>query len=253
MIIKFISLNIWHSQELNAVASFLKQEDPDIAVLQEVYNSQDSGQRPQYRAFSELTERLEFPFCEHEAAYISVLPDGKIPEGNAILSKFPITQKSGTFFIGSFRSDYEDTVENAPAAPRALQHASVETPAGTIDIYNLHGPWDLDGDNYSEKRRQMSDAVISAIQGKQNVIVAGDTNATPGNQAIAEIEKHLTSVFGKELRTTFNMRRKDNPGYATAAVDMVFTSRNLNVISKSCPSVDISDHLPLIVTLELST
>jgi endonuclease/exonuclease/phosphatase family metal-dependent hydrolase len=64
------------------------------------------------------------------------------------------------------------------------------------------------------------------------------------------IEEHLTSVFGNSLTTTFNMRRKENPGYATAAVDLMYISNDLRVTGKDCPDVDISDHLPLVVTLE---
>lgn len=47
------------------------------------------------------------------------------------------------------------------------------------------------------------------------------------------------------------MRRKSNPGYATSVVDMIFTSPDIRVVSKSCPDVDLSDHFPLIATLEI--
>jgi endonuclease/exonuclease/phosphatase family metal-dependent hydrolase len=56
-------------------------------------------------------------------------------------------------------------------------------------------------------------------------------------------------VFGEELKTTFNMKHKDNPGYATAAVDMMFISPDIKVSEKACPEVDVSDHLPLVVQL----
>jgi endonuclease/exonuclease/phosphatase family metal-dependent hydrolase len=65
------------------------------------------------------------------------------------------------------------------------------------------------------------------------------------------IEQYLTSVFGNNLKSTFNMRRKDNPGYATAAVDMLFVSPNIRIVNSECSDVDISDHLPVIATLEV--
>lgn len=85
---------------------------------------------------------------------------------------------------------------------------------------------------------------------KPHVILAGDTNAKPTNQAMRNLEKHFVSVFGDELTTTFNMKRKTNPGYATAAVDLMYISPDLEVIQKACLDVDVSDHLPLVVTLQ---
>jgi endonuclease/exonuclease/phosphatase family metal-dependent hydrolase len=73
----------------------------------------------------------------------------------------------------------------------------------------------------------------------------------PTNQAIKNIEKHLDSIFQGELKTTFNMKHKDNPGYATAAVDMMFVSSDMSVDYKSCPDVDVSDHLPLVAVLDI--
>ena len=109
----------------------------------------------------------------------------------------------------------------------------------------------MDGDNFSDKRRKMSDVIVNAVKDKQQVILAGDTNAKPTNQAVTAIEAHLHSVFGHELTTSFNMRRKDNLGYATAVVDLMFVSPDIHVFSHECPDVDISDHLPLIAELEL--
>ena len=113
--------------------------------------------------------------------------------------------------------------------------------------------YDLDGDNFSEARRKMSDTIIKNIQGKDNVILAGDTNAKPTNKAMRAVEDHLTNVFGNDLTTTFNMRRKENPGYATAVVDLMYVSPNIRILDKVCPAVDISDHLPLIATFEITS
>lgn len=71
--------------------------------------------------------------------------------------------------------------------------------------------WELDGDNYSPQRQTMSEVIIEQIKDKTHVILAGDTNAKTTNKAIAEIEKHVTNVFGHQLTTSFNMKRKDIP------------------------------------------
>ncbi len=254
MQIKLISLNIWNGEALDAAVEFLTAEKPDIVVLQEVHNGTNPELSPMYRTLEELKSRLGLPYCDFEPCLLVNRKEGKLPWGNATFSRFPITSREAVFFNGPFMEDYveDKTGANNHSMPHVLLGTKLDTPAGEVNVYNLHGTWDLDGDNFSEKRRQMSEAVIAAAKGKPNFIVAGDTNAKPTNQAMINIEDHLASVFGHELTTTFNMSRKDNPGYATAAVDMVYVSPDIRVIAKSCPNVDVSDHLPLIVTLEIA-
>lgn len=253
MKIKFVSLNLWLGGILfDGIIEFLKEQDADIIVLQEVYNGTDASLDRQYKSMQILGEELGYAYSDFVADYRDFdRTDGKAQRGNAVLSKFPIVGTDAIFFGEPYSETYRDLPGHYHECPRDLQHVILETPAGELDVFNIQGVWDLDGDNYSEQRRQMSETVIEAIQGKKNVILAGDTNAKPTNQAILDIEKYLHSVFGQSLTSTFNMRRKDNPGYATAVVDMIFVSPHMKVHSASCHDIDISDHLPLSAELEI--
>lgn len=250
MVIKVVSLNLWHGGELfPAILDFLVQEDPDVLLCQEVYNG--TGDRPeQQRSVEVIQERLQFTAHEFDPMFIDIEID-RLDCGLAIFSKLPIVSHESNFIIGSYSERFESNPETFATSPRLLQHVVLDTPAGEVNIFNMHGVWDLDGDNFSERRRLMRDAFIKATKGKQNVILAGDSNAKPTNPAMRALEDHLTSVFGDELKSTFNMRRKDNPGYATAAVDLMYVSPNIRVVDKACPDVDISDHRPIVATLEI--
>ncbi len=252
MNVKILSLNLWRGALIENTIEFLKKENPDILILQEVHSGTDPALQPSLRSFELIKETFDYIDDYYEAGLLHHRPEGKIPEGVAIFSGFPITSRNMTYFNETFNDDYHDILENYPSYPRMLQHASLNTPAGEVNVFNIHGVWDLDGDNYSERRQNMSRIIIEAIRDKPNVILGGDTNAKPTNQAMQDIEQHLTSVFGDELTTTFNMRRKDNPGYATAAVDLLFVSPNIEILSKKCPDVDISDHLPVMAEIRFS-
>ena len=182
---------------------------------------------------------------------LDIVPEGKIECGNAILSKFPISDSSNIFFADPYRERNAHDPAEYPTTPRNLQHVVVNTARKRLNLFNFQGVWDLDGDNYSAQRQHMTKVIIEQVAGKSYVILAGDTNAKPTNKSITAIEEYLTNVFGYELTTSFNMRRKDNPGYATACVDMIFVSSDISVIEKSCPNIDISDHLPLITIVQL--
>jgi endonuclease/exonuclease/phosphatase family metal-dependent hydrolase len=252
MKIKFVCLNLWDGGRLMPdILTFLKEQNADIVALQEVYSGTDPSFPAQYRSLEVLRQELGYPHDSFAPAVLDQVSVGKVDGGNAVLSRWPITAHQVTFFNQPYgERDMADPDRN-PKTPRNLQHVQIEADGHKLQVFNLQGVWDLDGDNYSPQRRRMSELIIEAIQGKENVILAGDTNAKTTNPAMRAVEQHLTSVFGDELPSTFNMRRKTNPGYATASVDMVFVSPNIRVTQKSCPDIDISDHLPLVVTLDV--
>jgi endonuclease/exonuclease/phosphatase family metal-dependent hydrolase len=254
MKIKFVTLNMWlGGMMFDNINAFLREQDADIVVLQEVFNGQDASLDRQYRSMQVLKENVNYPYENFVADYRDFdYTAGMAQRGNAILSKFPIVSSDFLFFDTPYSEDYRDVPENFNKCPRDLQHVVLNTPVGPINVYNIQGVWDLDGERYSEQRKRMSDIVIQAISGKQNVILAGDMNARPLNQAVKNIEQYLTSVFGNELKSTFNMIHKDNPGYATASVDMILVSPNIQVLERECVAINISDHLPLRATLEIS-
>ncbi len=252
MTLKFISLNLWWGGNLfPQIIDFLRAEDADIVALQEVHDGKDPALKDRLRSMQVLKQELGYPHQEFALAHMLILPEGTLPSGNAVLSKFPITNSAVTFLFDPTQTAYFDKPEQWPILPRILQGTSLDTPVGEVNVFNIHGVWDLDGDSPSPQRQTMVERTFEAIQGKSNVILAGDTNANQNNPVLLDIEKRLTSVFGRELASTFNMRRKDNPGYATAAVDHMYVSPNIKVLSHSCPDVDVSDHLPLIATLEI--
>lgn len=254
MNIKVISLNLWWGGHLfPAIIDFLKTEDADIVALQEVYDGKDPKLAENYRSIEVLRARLSYPYYDFAEAYQESLPSGKIPHGNAVLSKLPITERALSYLAEPTADniEYRDIPEHWPIFPAPLQHVEIDTPSGKVNLFNMHGVWDMDGDSYSPRRQRMSQVMVAETSTKANVILTGDSNAKPTNPAMLALEKHLKPVFGPDLESTFNMRRKDNPGYATAAVDHMYVSPNLKVVSYDCPNVDISDHLPLAVTFEL--
>jgi endonuclease/exonuclease/phosphatase family metal-dependent hydrolase len=244
---------MWEGGKLfPGILDFLRKQDADILLLQEVHAGTDANLPDSYRSIDILNQALRYPYYDFAPAMLNTLPEGSVKSGNAIFSKLPIAQVHEPIF---FADPYRERTESNPAefatTPRNLQHITVRNGDTELNLFNLHGVWDLDGDNYSVQRQRMSDAIVAATAGQHNVVLAGDTNAKPTNKAMLALQPQLSSVFGTELTTTFNMRRKHNPGYATAAVDMMFVSPTVRIVSKQCPDVDISDHRPLVVTLKV--
>lgn len=252
MKIKFITLNIWQGGMLfdNAV-EFIKKEKPDILCLQEVYDSHNQELELRFRTFEELQERL---FWLPHSVFAPTVIDSmtKALWGSAVFSRFEITNYKRHMFDLPFAK--HDLTSKDPLCiektPYGMIEAKMKIEGRDVYVFSIHGVWGIHGRDM-QRRFEMEEVISGAVKGKETVIFAGDTNFNPDTQVSKRIENYLVSVFRTSLRSTFNMKHKDNPGFATAVVDMVFVSKNIKILSKNCPNVDVSDHLPLVVELEI--
>ncbi|MBP7700755.1 endonuclease/exonuclease/phosphatase family protein [Candidatus Woesebacteria bacterium] len=273
MKLKIISLNIWLGGLLfEEIVEFLKAQDPDILMLQEVFDGKDISLEKRFRAFSVLKNELGYKYSDFAPAFIENIGENqKINQGNAIFSRFAIKNSKTCFYDIPF-GERIDQYEYFPVTPRNLQHVTINLADQTqnsvdqvqnladqtqneplLHVLNTQGIWGTHGED-TERRTEMGKVILNEIGNNQPLILAGDFNFNPDTKVVENISKTLESVFKTELVTSFNLARKDlvkDPGYATAAVDMMFVSNDIEIISKSCLNVDISDHLPLVVEVNL--
>lgn len=256
MEIKVITLNLFEGGlYFDNIEKFLKEENPDILCLQEAYDSKDKQLAKNFRSIEILRKNLPNYYYHFAPEFLHIRKEGKINMGNAIFSKFPIT-KTGSVFYDTPYGEYEayirhDNKFDFSILPRNLEYAQVKLNGAILNLFNTHGIWGLHG-NDTERRLRMGQTIINQIKDKKNVILAGDFNLFPTTQTVKNIEKYLKNVFDDQLPTTFNMKLKPHPGdYANSAVDMIFTSKNIRVLNKYCPKVDVSDHFPLVCVLEV--
>lgn len=254
MRLKFITLNIEHGGKLlNEAIEFIKKEQPDLLFLQEAQNTDIETDKQHYKTISEILSASNFPHHIF-APYVEFEFDGtNVLHGNAIFSRYPLTKGEITYFNGRYeKADFfgAQKLHDYTRLPHAMQTASLKLPDKEVFLVNVHGVWGINGKD-SPIRSRMVDQILAQITGRDSVIVAGDFNFQNNTQASKTLGTHLVSVFEQRLTTTFNMERKTDPGYATAAVDMVFVSNGIKVITADCPKVEISDHLPLVCELEL--
>ncbi|MFH2022264.1 MAG: endonuclease/exonuclease/phosphatase family protein [Patescibacteria group bacterium] len=255
MTIKFLTLNMLQGGLLmDNILNFLDQQQPDIITLQEVYNGSNPNLPANYRSMQVLSQKLANWHSYFSACLLSQTPQGNFDLGNAIFSKFPIIKKSKVYVSGEYGL-YPQTPADLDWSrdPQVMQWAEIEVKGSLLNVFNLHGIWGKDGAD-NPARDWMGQIILDQIKGKTNTILAGDFNLRPTTRVVKNIERHLTNVFKNELTATFNLSRKnlqESPGYATSVVDMIFIDPKLKIISHTCPQVDVSDHLPLVIELSL--
>lgn len=256
MQIKVLSLNLWNGGRLlNQAKEFLYEQQADLMFLQEAYN----GKNPLIGDRFRTVQILSSVFPNHDFYFAPVFLDKRQEEGNLehgqlIISKFPLTQQKSIHFDMPYDEYDHDSITDFSNFPTLLQTAFVQINNIKIKLLNIHGPVNNDGTADSPPRIKMRNVILKEIENQPHVILAGDFNVQPQTKTIASIEEKLTSIFKDELITSFNLQQKNlekYPGFATAVVDMMFIRPNFKIINKLCPQANISDHLPLIATLDV--
>lgn len=252
--LKLLSLNTYMGGIVGQpLYDFVIAQQPDILFLQEVYSGTDQSLEPRFRS-QQLFESL---FPTYHSYFSAIIGDqrekeGLLDNGNLTLSQWPLIQTEMVYFDKPYAVyDHDATTDYSPW-PSGAQRTVAQLGAGThIQLINLHGPVWMNGAEKTERRLKMAAVLDRLLSTSQPTIIAGDSNMTPENPSWSRIAAPFQSAFGSQLRTTFNMKRKTNPGYATAAVDVCLVSPEFTVRSAQCLDVDVSDHLPLVVELEL--
>lgn len=249
MITKVVSLNIWHGNVFDSAIEFLNKEDPDVILLQEVYDGKDENLPRVFRTFSVLKQELPSYNAVFGAGFCDITPLGEIESGNAIFSKFKILETENIFFDEPYRTFDAESQTDFSHNPQTILLSKLENNGIEINVGSVHGIWGFDGRD-NPRRLEMATTIVKSVKGKKNVVVAGDFNVNPDTQTSRIIEKELVSVFGTTLTKTFSLKHKPEE-FKSVVVDLMFVSQNINVVEKDCPDIDVSDHLPLISTLEV--
>ncbi|MEP7167361.1 MAG: endonuclease/exonuclease/phosphatase family protein [Candidatus Woesebacteria bacterium] len=251
MNIKILSLNLFEGGLFwENIEAFIKRENPDILCLQEVFNG-DQKQPVSFQSVKRLGVLLPDFYSYYSPELFEIWPHGQGDGGNAIYSRFPLSDEKTIFLHEEYRKILRPRREDDFSHyPKNLQSIVVTMDGKKLHVCNLHGIWGLEGTDTKERLR-MSKLIVKEIKKKQPLVLMGDFNLKPETETIGNIEKQLTNVFKGEMVSSFNMEHKSNPGYATAVVDMFFASKDIKIVAKSVPDDDVSDHKPLLVTIEI--
>lgn len=152
---------------------------------------------------------------------------------------------------------------------RPVSHADAATGLGllvqlivggrTVSILNTHGnphviePQDTKSD--SVERLRQSDDFLQAVASAEPDIIGGDFNLLPDTESLELFRRagYRDLIREYAIPTTRNHlawdRFPDGPKYLFS--DYVFVSPEIQVKSFTLPEVEVSDHLPLVVDIEI--
>ncbi len=215
---------------LEELAEWIKSEDPDMVALQEVDVRTNRKNAPHQNGKDFITE-LGY-LTGMLTAYARTIDYAGGYYGIGILSKYPFEQTRKVML----------PMPEGGREQRAILLADLELPGEKrITLVSTH----LDHSTSDVRKAQVNMLNETLKDNPFPVIVAGDFNARPESP---EIKEGMT-LFRQACNDDFTSPA-NNP---RAKIDYIFYSpaESWKVVETSTPTIQLSDHLPVIAELEL--
>lgn len=233
---------------LRDIARLLKEARPDIVVLNEVdFRAVWSGHVNQAEF---IAREAGFPHWVEQRNFELAFPFVSLSWGNAVLSRFPITDARVVDYPGY--SAWEAVL----AGKKRGALCTVEFSAGEeVRLLAVHL------EHRSEATRVASARVIQRVRGESRLplICAGDFNSSPVGYPLAGRDDSGQSALSLLLEGGgFNTLPKGSPGaddftFPSVApdrvIDWVLVPADWRIVSKYVLPVGHSDHTPVVVTV----
>src|SRR3990167_5217664 len=248
--VKFIQINIYKGQYLDALISFLKDQNPDIIAMQEVTAGELNLCDKNLDLFEYFKKELDW-----NGVIDKVMKPVDSPEsflGNAVFSKYQIID-SETLVLKTFNeftlAKFHD-FKNFTNFPRNLLSAECVLNGRKIRVISWHAAWTAPPADTEETLRQAKEVAGFLQNLKEPFILGCDMNAVPQSKTAAFINQAANNLMMNSgvLQTNHPKIHKIAPrGFL---IDYIFTSHHFKLKKLEVPEVTISDHLPVIAELE---
>jgi len=242
---KIIQLNVWCGRVRDSTVTFLKEENADIVCTQEIIHSQKKlpGLFDSVQIHNQISEL--YPYVYFSPTFDYQQMDSKILFGNAIYSKFPISDEETIFTHESYIENRSLHIGDNKSG-RNLQLCKVTSPYGEFIVANHHGhhTFHHHGDENSIKSLTVVADALSQVGSP--LIFCGDLNTSYESEAIKVFDKSGLRNITKErnVQTTLSELSRvpvDVP------CDYIFTSEEVKLLNFSVSEKIISDHKALIL------
>lgn len=252
MQIKVIQINVYQGRYLENLLGFLSREYPDIIFMQEVTCGDLNLCDDKFNIFEQLKYRLNYQGVFFPTSTIEDKSNTFI--GNAVLTRHLI--KAGNYIPLKSHSSLTFSTFSDPAMfeilPKGIVEASIEISGRMVVALSCHGAWTAPPKDTRENLRQAKLVAKHLKSLDEPFVMGADMNMPPETRVVKTISKFAQNLMEGSgiLQTTHPTVHKIAPrGFL---VDYIFTSDVFERVSIEAPNVLVSDHLPLVATLELA-
>ena len=278
----------WPSQEMvtetvTAVASIIRQENPDIILLQEL---DDGAERTRYQdQLQQLLSLLPEQYAVHTSSFYwlaDFVPHSELLGGvgmkMSIVSKYRL-EKAKRYALPAITSD--DIVTRQYNPKRAIQGVTLPIRGGgKLGVLNTHLSAYAKGTDTMARQIASIDKVLRSLKAQgRSLLLAGDFNLIPTDAAYQDLSEDsrkfydangteiellmeryhsvpsLSETLGENRQDWFTHIANDNKSpEPDKTIDYIFYTDDLTLgehYVRSFGTLMISDHLPVLATFTL--
>jgi len=236
--LKLISINTQGDVHLDLVLPFLEKEEPDILCMQEVFE----------KDFLQLQNKFSMDGLYAPTMLVGSRDDEKKLnlEGVGMLSRLPTTNKSAEYYYKSRDVIKEREALPYDEQPRVLVSMDIETEGNGYSVATTHFTWS-DMAQVTEKQKKDLKRLLDLLDGRENLILAGDFNAPRGGEIFSAISERYKDNIPQSYTTSIdkNFHRK---GDIQVMVDGLFTTKDVKI--DNVKLIDgLGDHMAVVAQI----
>jgi len=253
--LKVMSYNVWYYNEhtsYTSIAKVIKQVQPDILLLQEL----------ELRGAWHLRQELSGLYPNDTLYFIyEDKPLTELSPGSELYKLYDYRQRPRrrNFTLQAIISRYPLKAQGVDQLKSNLQKVQVETPNGTIAVWNVHTPHPLGWYLWQHQYRRTLALSRDIAQTDSPLIVGGDFNATAQSEVYHLVSQYLHDTHqtaGWGYGFTFPTPNRDFHFYgipvpsAVMRLDYLFYNDYFQVVQANTLSDSGgSDHFPIVAEL----
>jgi endonuclease/exonuclease/phosphatase family metal-dependent hydrolase len=249
---KLIQVNAWLGRLLPALLNFIDEQQPDIICAQEIQSSL------QPNPLIETVQTLEYikKVGGFKEVFFSPTFSFKVLEeevqlGNAIFSKYPITERDTIFTNSNYNS--HQTVKSYKKNIRNLQLCKITFEnSRQINIANHHGYHELNQLGNEKTKESIEKAATALVSVKDSLVFCADLNIvaeSPNFEPLNRLALRNLTLENK-VKTTLSPAHRIY-SKEQIACDFILTSENIQNQSFEVSDSLVSDHKALILEFEV--
>lgn len=247
MKLTLLQWNVWYKEDIRNITNEIKRLNPDIVCLQELtVNHEDQEIKDTIKHVAGMLGYNFYapliPLRELEGQELSL--------ANGIFTKFPIKSQKRVWINeptggGGYDDEYRAYVEVV------LDIDGQDLAVGTVHMSYTHRF------EVTESKKAETDKLVSELK-KPTIpfIFTGDLNATDESYTIEEVSKILKNAGPAHDEKTWTTKPFSYQGFEEDKLnwrlDYTFVNEKIRVANSNVVETPYSDHLPLLVEVELS-
>ncbi|ODB95161.1 hypothetical protein A3197_17525 [Candidatus Thiodiazotropha endoloripes] len=248
MRVKILQWNIWYLEDINKIIDVIRYLDPDICCLQEL--SGNTQVNPGIETDSIIKER--FSYFSHVAKAQEWVGWHKDYQANGIFSKFPILG-GNTIFLR--HPHVKETIDWSREG-RVYIDVDISIDGRILTVGTTHLSYThkfMGGDERIEEEICLK----SILRDKTNsYFFSGDLNSPENSEIVAHLRQQFRDCGPADNIKTWTTKPFDYQGFKEDALnwrlDYAFVTNDINVLSSNVVQTDASDHLPIIIEIEVN-